>query len=221
MIPLHDTTKSRRIPFVNYAIIGSCGLVFFYELSLGPALDSFLGRWGVIPANVVSIQTSFSLKSMITLLTSIFLHGGWMHLLGNMLYLYIFGDNIEDRLGHGRYFIFFVLAGIGASLIEVWLRPASLIPMIGASGAIAGVMGAYFILYPRAKVLTMVPLFVFFPVFELPAFLFLGAWFVMQFLNGSLSLGVESGGGIAWWAHAGGFLVGAVLLGIFLLFKRR
>jgi hypothetical protein len=151
-----------------------------------------------------------------------FLHGGWMHLIGNMLYLYIFGDNVEDRIGHFPYLIFYLLCGITAALTEVYFQQTSSAPLIGASGAIAGVLGAYFLLYPKSRVMTMIPLFVFFPIIEVPAYVFLGVWFVMQFLQGTMSAfgGGEASGGVAWWAHAGGFVAGAVLLPVFLLIRK-
>jgi len=234
MIPLRDTTKSKTIPFVNYIFIATCGLVFLYENSLGEYLDAFFHRFAVIPSDVAGVvfRHDSSLRAILSrvahagigtllpLVTSMFLHGGWMHLIGNMLYLYIFGDNVEDRLGHLGYLFFYLLAGIGASLTEVYFQQHSPVPLIGASGAIAGVLGAYFILYPRAKITTLIPLFVFFPVVELSAFFFLGFWFIMQFINGSLASGAGAAGGVAWWAHAGGFIAGAALLPIFLLFRR-
>lgn len=233
MIPLRDTTKSKTIPFVNYIFIAACGLVFLYETSLGEHLESFVHRFAVIPSDVASIvfpdSNSFrsiagrvvhaGIGALLPLLTSMFLHGGWMHLVGNMLYLYIFGDNVEDRLGHLGYFFFYLLAGTGAALTEVYFQQHSSVPLLGASGAIAGVLGAYFILYPRAKILTLIPLFVFFPVVEISAFFFLGFWFIMQFISGSLASGAGAAGGVAWWAHAGGFMVGAVFLPVFLLLR--
>jgi membrane associated rhomboid family serine protease len=234
MIPLRDTTRSKTIPFVNYIIIATCGLVFLYENSLGEYLGAFFHRFAVIPSDVAGVvfrhDSSFrailsrvahaGIGTLLPLVTSMFLHGGWMHLIGNMLYLYIFGDNIEDRLGHLGYLFFYLLAGIGATLTEVYFQQHSPVPLIGASGAIAGVLGAYFILYPRAKIMTLIPLFVFFPVVELSAFFFLGFWFIMQFISGSLASGADVAGGVAWWAHAGGFIAGAALLPVFLLFRR-
>jgi membrane associated rhomboid family serine protease len=221
VIPIRDSTKSRTIPFVNYLIIGSCGLIFFYELSLGPALERFIYRYGLVPAELTStLGGQFSLKPFVSILTSMFIHGGWMHVIGNMLFLYVFGDNVEDRLGHTGYLVFYLLCGIGAALSQVYFSQTSESPMIGASGAIAGVLGAYFLLFPRARVLTIIPLFVFFPVVEVSAFFFLGVWFILQFVQGSLVQGTDASGGVAWWAHAGGFLVGAALLPIFLLAKR-
>lgn len=233
MIPLRDTTKSKTTPVVNYIFIATCGIVFLYEVSLGEHLEGFIHRFSVIPSHVAgvlfgngSVQGAVSrvfrggFTALYPLVTSMFLHGGWMHLLGNMLYLYIFGDNVEDRLGHIGYLFFYLLAGIGAAVVEVYFRQGSTVPLLGASGAIAGVLGAYFILYPRARITTLIPLFVFFPVVEVSAFFFLGFWFIMQFINGSISSGADAAGGVAWWAHAGGFIVGAVLLPIFLLLKK-
>ena len=222
MIPLRDTIKAKTVPVVNYALISACGAVFLYELSLGPQLERFLNSYAIVPERVA--RTLFAgyldVRALRSLVTSMFLHGGWLHLIGNMLYLYIFGDNVEDRLGHLGYLVFYMLCGIGAGLTEIYFHQESLAPLIGASGAIAGVLGAYFILYPRARVLTLIPLFIFFPVVEVSAFFFLGFWFIMQFLQGTLAAGPE-GGGVAWWAHAGGFIVGAVLLPFFLIIKRR
>jgi membrane associated rhomboid family serine protease len=220
MIPLRDTTRAKTVPYVNYTIIAICGAAFLYELSLGEAVNRFIFSYGVVPVHLASAFASSSIVvgPFLSVLTSLFLHGGWLHLLGNMLYLYIFGDNVEDRVGHGGYLVFYVLCGIGATATQVWSAPRSDIPLIGASGAIAGVLGAYFLLYPRARILTLIPLFVFFPVVEVSAFFFLGFWLLIQFLQGSLSAG--SGGGVAWWAHAGGFVAGAVLLPLFLLMRR-
>ena len=150
--------------------------------------------------------------SWLSVLTSMFLHGGWMHVIGNMLYLWIFGDNVEDRLGHARFLLFYLASGCAAALLQVVFNPSSQVPMLGASGAIAGVMGAYFVLYPESRVLTAVFVFVFFDLVEIPAIFFLGIWFVMQLLSGVGSLGISStGGGTAFWAHVGGFVVGAVV----------
>jgi membrane associated rhomboid family serine protease len=234
MIPLRDTTKSKTIPFVNYAFIATCGLVFVYETSLGAQIGEFIRRFAIIPSHVSSIffGAEFSFGgilrrafhagpgALVPLVSSMFLHGGWMHLIGNMLYLYIFGDNVEDRLGHLGYFFFYLLAGVGAALVEVYFQRTSGVPLLGASGAIAGVLGAYFLLFPKAKIMTLIPLVVFFPVFELSAFFFLGFWFIMQFINGLAGAGLDAGGGVAWWAHAGGFIVGAVLLPVFLFIRK-
>lgn len=224
MIPIRDTIKSKTVPYVNYLIIGTCGFVFLYEISLGDQIGPFFRAMAVTPKAVSAslFHGRIAAAPALTLVSSMFLHGGWMHLLGNMLYLYIFGDNVEDRIGHGPYLLFYLLCGVCAALSEVYFQQDSTAPLIGASGAIAGVLGAYFLLYPRAKILTLVPLFVFFPVFEIPAFFFLGFWFLMQFLQGALSSSAEgaASGGIAWWAHAGGFVAGGVLLPFFLIARR-
>ena len=222
MIPLRDTTRSKTTPYVNYIIIAVCGIVFLVEISLGGRLEFFVQRYAIIPVHVSAVifYGAFSIGPLLTLFTSMFLHGGWMHLIGNMLYLYVFGDNVEDRLGHLGYLVFYILSGVGAAITEVYFHRESSAPLLGASGAIAGVLGAYFLLYPRARVLTLIPLFVYFPVVEVSAFFFLGFWFVLQFIQGSLSYGSDAAGGVAWWAHAGGFVVGIVLLPIFLIFRR-
>jgi membrane associated rhomboid family serine protease len=224
MIPLRDTIKSKTVPFVNYLLIALCGGVFLYELSLGPKVEHFVRVTGVTPADVYAslLQGHMAVRPALTLLSSLFVHGGWMHLLGNMLFLYIFGDNVEDRLGHGSYLVFYLLCGAGAALVQVYAQQNSVAPLIGASGAISGVLGAYFLLYPRARVLTLIPLFVFFPVVELSAFFFLGFWFLLQFIQGALAAagGDAAAGGVAWWAHAGGFVAGAVLLPVFLLLRK-
>jgi len=223
MIPLRDKKRSKTIPIVNYLLLALCGLVFLYELSLGQRVDEVVAAYGAVPARIAEATHGVvSLNRLASVLTAMFLHGGWLHLLGNMLYLYIFGHNVEDRLGHGGYLAFYLLSGIGATVVQVSANPESQVPMIGASGAIAGVLGAYFLLFPKGRILTMIPLFVYFPVIEVSAFFFLGVWFLLQFLQGMSSFGAESGaGGVAWWAHAGGFLVGALLLPIFLLLRRR
>jgi membrane associated rhomboid family serine protease len=222
MIPLRDTIRSKTTPVVNYILIGICGLVFLYELSHSAQIDTFVQRFAIIPVQVspVLFHGHVSPGAVFSLFTSMFLHGGWLHLMGNMLYLYIFGDNIEDRLGHIGYLFFYILSGIGAGLVEVYFNRHSSVPLIGASGAIAGVLGAYFLLFPRARVLTMIPLLIFFPVIEVSAFFFLGFWFILQFLQGSLSAGAGVAGGVAWWAHAGGFVIGALLLPLFLVARR-
>jgi len=224
MIPLRDTVKTKTVPWVNYVLITMCGSVFLYELSLGERAINFVRVAGVTPAAVAAsiFHGHIHARPVLTLISSLFIHGGWMHLLGNMLYLYIFGDNVEDRLGHGGYLVFYLLCGVGSGLVQVYMQQDSTAPLIGASGAISGVLGAYFLLYPRARVLTLIPLFVFFPVVELSAFFFLGFWFLLQFIQGALgaAAGEAAAGGVAWWAHAGGFVFGAVLLPVFLLLRR-
>ena len=212
MIPLRDANPSETTPFVNYALIAVNAVVFLYELSFGRHLNQFIFDFGVIPSQLLSQLQIMDVFVILKIFTSMFLHGGWMHFLGNMLYLYIFGDNVEDKFGHGRYLFFYLTAGIAAALLQVFINPTSEVPMVGASGAIAGVLGAYICMFPKARVATLIPIFVFFQVVELPAFLFLGIWFLMQAASGVLSLGIGSDvGGVAFWAHIGGFAAGAVL----------
>jgi membrane associated rhomboid family serine protease len=202
MIPLRDVIPSRTFPFFTITFIVVNSVAFLFELSLPePALDSFLLMYGVVPVRF----------SWLAVVTSMFLHGGWLHFLGNMLYLWIFGDNVEDRLGHGRFVLFYLLCGAAAALAHVFMNPSSAIPTIGASGAIAGVMGAYFVLYPQSRVLALLPLFIFWEIIEVPAILFLGIWFVMQFFSGIGSIAADATvqtGGVAFWAHVAGFLAG-------------
>jgi membrane associated rhomboid family serine protease len=218
MIPLRDTTQSRNYPVINNTIISINVFSFLIELSKGHGLDQFIFNYGLVPArySVPEIGALYSLgQQSIAFLTFMFLHGGFWHLLGNMWSLYIFGDNIEDRLGHARYLIFYILCGLASGLFHLFTSWNSTIPTIGASGAIAGVMGAYLISYPRAKILTMIPFII--PYFiEIPAFFFLGIWFLLQFLNAAGTS--AQGGGIAWWAHIGGFVSGIIFLKLFLTF---
>jgi membrane associated rhomboid family serine protease len=212
MIPLRDAIPSRTFPLVTYAIIAVNAFAFFIEISQGRGFDQLIHRFGIVPSRFLRAGI-FDLPQLLTLLSSMFLHGGWLHILGNMWFLHIFGDNIEDRLGHIKYLFFYLLSGIGAAFTQVALNPASGVPMVGASGAIAGVMGAYVFLYPRARIVTLIPIIVFLQVIELPAFVFLGLWFVLQIFSGLTSLGIGAdAGGVAWWAHIGGFAAGALLL---------
>jgi len=203
MFPLSDVIPSRTVPVVTVSLIIINSLVFLYQVTLPqPLLDQFVVQYALVSAD-------FSWTSVFT---SMFLHGGWMHVIGNMLYLWIFGDNVEDRLGHGRFLLFYLMSGCVAALLQVLINPFSEVPMLGASGAIAGVMGAYFVLYPESRVLTAVFIFIFFDLVEIPAIFFLGIWFVMQLFSGVGSLGIQNTeGGTAFWAHIGGFVVGAVV----------
>ncbi len=211
MIPISDEIRTRRVPLVTYAVIGINVVTFLYELTLGQEVQGLFMALGAVPANITS--PSSSPLVYVTLLTSIFLHGGWAHLVGNMLYLGIFGDNVEDALGHGWYTLFYVAAGIAAGVAQVATAPSSTIPAIGASGAIAGVLGVYLVLYPTAPVRVLVPTFFFMRVARLPAIVVLGMWFVIQLFNGALSLGVATmaTGGVAWFAHIGGFVAGLII----------
>jgi membrane associated rhomboid family serine protease len=212
MIPLYDTVRSRRFPVVNLVLIALNILVFIYEAQLGStALGRFISTWALVPSRLVSHpQTTW-----ITIFTSMFLHGGWFHVLSNMWFLFIFGDNIEDRLGSTRYLIFYLLSGVAAALMQVYILQTSSEPMIGASGAIAGVLGAYLISFPRARIASLVPIFFIFTIIEIPVTIFLLFWFVTQLFSGWLSLQGASGSGIAWWAHIGGFVFGFVAVNLF------
>lgn len=218
MIPLKDTIPSRTFPIGNTLLIVLNIVVYIYQVSLGPRLNEFIGTYGLVPFHFNSSHVW--IDRWLPLVTSMFLHGGLFHVAGNMLYLYIFGDNVEDRLGHGRYLLFYLLTGALAGLSQVQFSPVSPVPIIGASGAVAGVLGAYFFLFPRARVLTLVPFFFFIQILRIPAFFFLLFWFLMQFLYGasSLAAGLGASGGVAWWAHVGGFLAGVFLV---MLLKRR
>ena len=223
MIPLRDTIPSRTFPFITYSLIVTNIAVFIHMLEMPqPHLESFLDIWGTIPGwltHTVNItHTGVANAGFLTLFTAMFLHGGWLHIIGNMWCLFIFGDNVEDRLGHFRFLIFYLCAGIASQITHVILNSGSTIPTIGASGAIAGVMGAYFVLFPHSQILVLIPIFIF-PLFiEIPAVIYLFLWFLIQFYNGVFSIqpGAQGYGGIAFWAHVGGFVAGIFLLAIFL-----
>jgi len=213
MFPLYDTLRSRRFPLVNWMLIILNGLAFYYELKLGRAgLSGFIKTWGLTPSQFIADPAG----KWITIFTSMFLHGGWFHILSNMWFLAIFGDNIEDQLGGARYLFFYLLSGVAAALTEVYFAPASHLATIGASGAIAGVLGAYFILFPRARIVSIVPIFFLFTLIEIPVVIFLGIWFVIQLFSGWLALQGADTGGIAWWAHIGGFIFGMLAVRLFL-----
>jgi len=221
MIPIRDTIRSKNYPVVNTAIIALNVLFFIVELAHGEELNRFIYTYGLVPAKytVPAISAYFTLgQQIISLVSFMFLHGGFFHLLGNMWSLYIFGDNVEDRLGPLRYLLFYLLCGLASGISHLLINYHSKIPTIGASGAIAGVMGAYMILYPKAKILTLIPMFFFFPLVEIPAVFFLGIWFIFQFLSAASTAGH---GGVAWWAHIGGFIFGIIFLKMFLSFKER
>jgi membrane associated rhomboid family serine protease len=209
MIPLKDTIPSRTFPAVNIALVIINCLVFLYELALGPGLSPFIERYGIIPARFFNAGM---ISDMIAPLFSfMFLHGGWLHVISNMLYLWIFGDNVEDRMGHFRYLVFYLMCGVASGLVQLFVSPASRIPIVGASGAIAGVMGAYLLLYPFGRVVTLVFFFIFIDVIQIPAFFFLVFWFVLQFFSGTFATPGQEGG-VAWWAHVGGFLCGLLMV---------
>src|SRR5919197_4864651 len=208
MIPLRDVIPSRTVPYITITIIALNALAWLFEVSLPPdVLDQFLRIYGVVPADF----------SPPTLITSMFLHGGWMHVIGNMWYLWIFGDNVEDRLGHGRFIVFYLLCGIAAAIGQIAIDPYSTLPTIGASGAIAGVMGAYFVLYPHSRVLTLIP-WIFIQIVELPAIILLGVWFLMQLFSAAGAIAVTASthrGGVAFAAHVAGFVMGVIGVYVF------
>ena len=216
MIPLKSEEPRRNFPIVTVLLIALNFFVFFYQLSLRPKTENALiASLGVVPARAERMLAHPAGRvgpAIIPLVTSMFLHGGWLHILGNMLFLWVFGGNVEDRLGHSRYVAFYFVCGIGSAIVHILANWGSAVPTIGASGAISGVMGAYIVLLPRSRILTLVPLLIFFFRFRIPAVLMIGYWFVIQFLSGVSSLGEADRGGVAWWAHVGGFLLGAFLV---------
>jgi len=213
MIPLRDNIPSRGVPTLNYAIIVLNVLMFLVELSMGRELDNFFQVFGFVPRIFFLYLGEGNVSgAAIPIFASLFLHGGWFHLIGNMWTLYIFGDNVEDTLGHGKYLVLFLMSGAAACFAQLLSNPGSSMPMVGASGAIAGVMGAYFSLFPGARILTLIPV-LFFVIIEVPAYVFLGIWFLLQFFFGTFSiLGAGAEGGVAFWAHVGGFIFGYLFL---------
>ena len=216
MIPIRDINPSASRPIVTRTLIAINCAVFVYELMLGSSLRGFMYEWGMVPARLTMALGGSDTAlggALGTVFTSMFLHGGWAHLIGNMWYLWIFGDNVEDRLGPARYLLFYLTAGVVSALVHYASNRASMVPTVGASGAIAGVLGAYAVAFPRARVVTLVPLVIFFQLVTLPALLVLGLWFVFQLFTGTLALaGTPGGGGVAWWAHIGGFVFGGVAM---------
>jgi membrane associated rhomboid family serine protease len=205
MIPLRDSVRPKKYPYINILLISLNIAAFIYQLSLTEAeLMGLFYRYGIIPEKFLLLQGA----SWFPLMSSMFLHGGWFHLLGNMLYLWVFGDNVEDRLGHWGYLLFYLAAGVTSGLTHIFTNPQSAIPTIGASGAVAGILGAYFILFPRARVLTLIPIGFLITTAHLPAVLFLFLWFVMQIFNALLAGMTAATQTVAWWAHIGGFVLG-------------
>ena len=209
MIPLRDVIPSRTTPYITVTIIILNALAWFYELALPrDVLPLFLQFYGVVPADFAAT----------TLVSSMFLHGSWSHVIGNMWYLWIFGDNVEDRVGHGRFIVFYLLCGIAAGLGQIAMDPSSTLPTIGASGAIAGVMGAYFVLYPNSRVLTLVFVFFYYEIFELPAIVLLGFWFLIQLFSAgaiAVTANTQGSGGVAFVAHVAGFIFGMIAVFVF------
>ena len=217
MIPLRDDAPRSSYPYLTLVLIIVNVNVFLYQFALylgsPSAGEAFVQSFGSVPANIsAALVGRYPLDDGLTpVLTSMFLHGGWMHLIGNMWFLWIFGDNIEDELGHGYYLFFYLACGLAATVAHFIANPLSDVPTVGASGAISGVMGAYMIRFPWARVVTLIPIFVFFTTVELPAVVLLAYWFLIQFVSGAADFGAQ-GGGVAWWAHVGGFMAGAALI---------
>ena len=219
MIPLRDANPTRRTPLVTLGLVIACFVVFAWQLGLtasggDASLEAFIARWGVVPADLTAAWShgDYLSRETATLVTSQFLHGSWLHLLGNLLYLWIFGNNVEDRFGRLGFLLFYLVGGALAGLSQVAFDPSSTIPTIGASGAIAATLGAYIVLFPRARVTSLVFLGFFYQLIDVPAVIVLGFWFVLQLVDGLTSLGVtQGGGGVAFFAHIGGFVVGALV----------
>ena len=212
MIPIRDTQPSNNVPVVTYFLMGIHLLVFLLQLQIGLNDDVFFYLYGLVPAKytVPDVSRHFSLINQVfSLLSYMFLHGGFLHFIGNMWFLYVFGDNVEDHFGALRFLGFYLMCGIISGGCHLLLNPVSMVPTIGASGAIAGVMGAYFLLFPKSRILTVIPIIIIPWFVEIPAFVFLGIWFLIQFLNAA---GSSAGSGIAWWAHIGGFVAGILLV---------
>ena len=214
LIPLRDTIRARRFPVVTVSIIALNILIFVFQATLPPPmLQQFVTAFGIVPALQLQLfrQAPFGLETWMPMFTAMFLHGGWFHVLGNMLYLWVFGDNVEDALGRVRFLLFYLAAGLAGGLAHIASAPQSIIPTIGASGAVAGVLGAYFVTYPHARVLALVPLLFVFAFMELPAVLFLFLWIALQLFNGIAGI-LGAANLVAWWAHVGGFTAGMLLI---------
>lgn len=217
MFPLYDTVRSRKFPLINLLLIVANVLAFLYEIQMDPmTLKGFIFTWGLIPVDFLSNPSAM----WPTIFTAMFLHGGWFHIINNMWVLFIFGDNVEASMGSFRYLLFYLLSGMAAGLLQTYILPSSTTPMIGASGAIAGVLGAYLILYPRSRIASIVPIFIIFTLVEIPAFIFLIFWFVSQLYSGLFAVQGGGGSGIAWWAHIGGFVFGVLMVSFFARKKR-
>ena len=216
MIPLRDRNPTRSTPVVTLSLIAACFAAFVLELGISfeggdRALEGFFDVWGAVPASIAAAleRGDYLSQPMLGMVTSIFLHGGWLHILGNMLFLWIFGNNVEDRLGRIRFLVFYLAGGIAAALSQVWIAPQSDVPLVGASGAIAAALGVYFVLWPGARILSLVFLGFFYQLNEVPALIVLGYWFVLQLVSGATSLGAQTAeSGVAFFAHIGGFVVG-------------
>jgi membrane associated rhomboid family serine protease len=219
MIPLKDANRSETFPFMTVILIIVNVLVFLHEANLGSQVNAFFDSYGVVPERIVNfdrLQGGFTGNVAVPMIASLFIHGGLLHIVGNMWFLWVFGDNVEDRLGHVRFLLFYLLCGVGASLIHVFFYPDSALPTIGASGAISGVLGAYLILFPHARIYTLLFIVIIIRFVELPAYIFLIIWFGFQILSGAADLrATHDATGVAYWAHIGGFVVGVILLFLF------
>lgn len=217
MFPIHDDNPTRITPYLTYVLLVACVLVFIWQISLGDARQQAVYAFGVIPSVLFATKSLPPelqiLPAWLTIFSSMFLHGGWMHLIGNMLYLWVFGNNVEDSMGHGRFIVFYLLCGLFAALTQAVLNPASEIPMIGASGAISGVLGAYLLLHPHARILVVIPIGILIYTPWIAAYWVLGFWFVLQILNSLVS--ASDTGGVAYGAHLGGFVAGMILIPLF------
>ncbi len=217
MFPIHDDNPTRITPYVTYALLSACVLIFFWQISLGDAAQQAVYSFGVIPSVLFATKSLPAeleiLPAWLTIFSSMFLHGGWMHLIGNMLYLWVFGNNVEDAMGHKRFILFYLSCGLLAALTQAVLNPDSEIPMIGASGAISGVLGAYVLLHPHARILVLIPIGILIYTPWIAAYWVLGFWFVLQLVNSLIS--ASDMGGVAYGAHIGGFVAGMLLIPLF------
>lgn len=223
LIPIRDINPRVHVPVVNFGLMGLVGLAFLFQLSVKD-VDDLVRTHGLIPADLDQALETGAVPllwaQLQAILTSMFLHGGWFHVIGNLLYLRVFGDNVEDRFGHAVFLVFYLLSGIAGALAQYAFAPDSTTPVIGASGAIAGVLGAYIVMFPTAKVVTLFPIFIFLTFIEVPAVFFLGLWAAQQLLNGYLALGSDPAGGVAWFAHLGGFGLGLLAGGVYRSLRR-
>lgn len=223
MFPIKDENPTRTFPLVTVSLITTNVLIYLYQIGLGPQEARFIHEWGLVPVRLLG--KGYSLRSshpeIINVFSSMFIHGGLMHLFGNMLYLWIFGNNVEDIMGHFRFFLFYLISGFIATMVHVLTAPNSRIPLVGASGAISGVLGAYFVFFPTARIYTVVFLLYFIRIIRVPALFFIGVWILSQVVNSVATLGYGEGGGVAWFAHIGGFLAGIFLARRFVRYRWR
>jgi membrane associated rhomboid family serine protease len=224
MIPLKDLNPRRNFPVITLLLILANVIVFIYQITLpAAAAEAFVRNWALTPSHIklaLEGHRYTPLQAFLPLFTCMFLHGGFLHIIGNMWFLWLFGDNVEDQFGPIGYLVFYIFCGLGSGVTQVAFSWGSKVPSLGASGAISGVLGAYIVFFPRAKILTLIPLLILFFTVRIPAAVFIGIWFLMNFLSGVSSLGVLNSGGVAWWAHVGGFLLGVLIAGFAKLVHR-